>query len=656
MPQTWRHTIQRKTTHRIVGTAIPMVAVLTVVLLVAPKLTSSSAQPGDNGSSQPSSSVTAERAPALQPPQYRIGTSGSLQVSRDAGSTWSDCTPLPSSSRLLSYGADSAAPLRIAATTADNLYLSEDAGSTWREIPIKDQINRNVKLTAVDLSPFNRSAMLVGTSFDGFYETTDLGRSWKQLSDTPSLHFFYRGAGFWEEVTSITYDRSNPNIIDFGLGYGYGSYRYDRSTQTATRLDSDKPNGVLVSLPTRQSGPGLTGEAPLGGSAGSAAAEERLKRASNRVGFYLSPYSAREENLPAFLAFAKKEGLNSIVVDFKDDFGYLRYKSSVKAAIEDGAVHPLFDAKYLISQAHAQGIYVIARMVVFKDRELYNYDNHKYALWDSKTGKPWGVFRQEQVPVETKDSGSTDATQTTQAGDQTAEKETETRTVQVEWWADPYSEFVWDYNIAIAKELQDLGVDEIQFDYIRFPSDGNVSEIVSHYKPEGMDRVAALSAFLKKARNALTVPISVDVYGFNAWYRTVYLGQDIEALSHYVDVICPMFYPSHFSREFYQKMTYLDRAQFIYNEGSRRAEDIVGGRAIIRPYVQAFLLGGELKFDTPTYWKYLTNQLTGLEEGHASGFILWNASNRYYMVVNPLTPFTRKYSDAAVPPVVSSRQ
>jgi len=555
---------------------------------------------------------------------------------------------------MLAFAQDTAFPTRVAATTADNLYLSDDSGSSWKEIPIKDQINRNVKLTSVDLSPFNRSTILVGTSFDGFYETTNLGRIWKQLSDTKVLRFFYRGAGFWEEVSSIRYDRSNPSAIDFSLGYGYGSYRYDRSSGSVTRVDSKQPNGVLVSAPAS-----VSPVEPDRGAPKESAAIERRRRASNRVGIYLSPYSARPENISAHLDFVKKEGLNSIVVDFKDDFGYLRYHSSVKVAIEAGAVHPLFDAKNLVTEAHARGIYVIARMVVFKDRELYNFEGHKYALWDSTTNAPWGVFRKEEVPVETGSGDSKapgDATTTTGTADSAPEKKTETKTVQVEWWADPYSEFVWDYNIAIAQELQTLGVDEIQFDYIRFPSDGNVSAIVSHFKPQGMDRVGALSAFLKKARGALAIPISVDVYGFNAWYRTDYLGQDIEELSRYVDVICPMFYPSHFVRDFYQQMSYLDRAQFIYDEGSRRAEAIVGGRADIRPYVQAFLLGGELKFDTPTYWKYLTNQLTGLAQAKASGFTLWNASNRYYMVVNPLLPYTQKYSDAALPPQISARQ
>ena len=178
---------------------------------------------------------------------------------------------------------------------------------------------------------------------------------------------------------------------------------------------------------------------------------------------------------------------------------------------------------------------------------------------------------------------------------------------------------------------------------------------MSHFKQPGMTHVGALTSFLKRARESLSVPISIDVYGFNSWYRTVFIGQDIESLSRYVDVICPMFYPSLFARKFYQEMDYLDRAKFIYHEGTRRAEDIVHGTALIRPWVQSFLLGGELQFDQPTYWKYLTNQLKGAAEGKAAGYTLWNASGRYYMVAHSIKEYTQPYSDAAIAPMISNK-
>jgi len=101
-----------------------------------------------------------------------------------------------------------------------------------------------------------------------------------------------------------------------------------------------------------------------------------------------------------------------------------------------------------------------------------------------------------------------------------------------------------------------------------------------------------------------------------------------------------MYYPSHFPRQFMQDLPYLERAEQIYREGSARSAAIVRGRSIIRPYVQAFLLPFEYYMEEPEYSEYLTRQLTGTVESPASGFTLWNNTNRYYMVTSSLSPFT----------------
>jgi hypothetical protein len=89
-----------------------------------------------------------------------------------------------------------------------------------------------------------------------------------------------------------------------------------------------------------------------------------------------------------------------------------------------------------------------------------------------------------------------------------------------------------------------------------------------------------------------------------------------------------------------EKVPYLQRAKQIYEEGTRRAQEIVRGRADIRPFVQAFLLlPNELKMDKARYSKYLRAQLEGAQAARSSGFTLWNASNIYYMIAFPLTPY-----------------
>jgi hypothetical protein len=111
-----------------------------------------------------------------------------------------------------------------------------------------------------------------------------------------------------------------------------------------------------------------------------------------------------------------------------------------------------------------------------------------------------------------------------------------------------------------------------------------------------------------------------------------------------------MFYPSHFPRDFLKGEPYLQRARRIYQEGTTRANSIVGARSLIRPYIQAFLIGGELNMGVPEYSAYLTNQIQGALAAPCSGFTLWNASNRYYMVTSSLKPLLPQASPAAGEP------
>ena len=89
-----------------------------------------------------------------------------------------------------------------------------------------------------------------------------------------------------------------------------------------------------------------------------------------------------------------------------------------------------------------------------------------------------------------------------------------------------------------------------------------------------------------------------------------------------------------------RNIAFMDRAEVLYLEGVRRAQWMLRDRSVVRPYVQAFLIGGERKFDELEYAEYLRRQLEGLTLSESSGFTLWNASNIYYMITESLTPYT----------------
>jgi hypothetical protein len=609
---------------------------------------------------------------------YGLSQSRGVLVSFDQGQTWAERNQglsrrvvYPFSEdrvrRLTGIGVDPLRESRVAVTMASELFLSEDYGASWQQVPLGKPLRDSVFLTSVALSPASPDTLLLGTSFNGFFETANRGKSWKD----PSLgaeRLLNRGAGFYEEITGLSYDPLEPGAIWFACGFARGLYRSSPNRRGWTRVEfpgdshgevirglqmvAPAAEGSAWSLQVFTSSGRWALELPAGswqmleGGEQPPAQEdpflqERLRKASDRFGIYVSSFKARGPDLAKHLKLLKDNGLNSMVVDCKDDFGTVTYDTALEAPRAAGAVQKRFSLEELVRTAHENGIYLIARVVVFKDKHLFNYQGNKYAVWNAQANQPWRYL----VKVEEEENGAADPAAILGAPEA---PRPQPRYFQREYWVDPYSSFVWEYNIAIAAELQARGVDEIQFDYIRFPSDGNLSTIRYRFKKEGMDLIDALESFLILARQSVHIPLSSDLYGFSTWHRMGnWIGQSIDMLADYVDVICPMFYPSHFPKDFLQAASYLERARRIYQEGTVRANTIVGGRSLIRPYIQSFLIGGELNMGVPEYSAYLSNQIQGALAAPSSGFTLWNASNRYYMVTSSLKPLLPQAPPAA---------
>ena len=511
----------------------------------------------------------------------------------------------------------------LSLTTPSQLFTTLDSGESWKEIKVRYPFKKSYYITSSALKGGSAESILIGTSFSGLFETNDGGKSWKTYKK--SLSWMQKGAGFFDDVSAVSYGSGRYNLF---LASGFKRKLYALGTDSEwTEINVPeyvKENGIksMTSDTDKSEITLYSGRYCFTYNYGSDVwdsfskilpaslekgreSSERLLKASGKKGIYLSAYKASGKGIGDIFSFLKKNNMNSVVVDFKDDNGFLTYKSDLKIAAELSNSRNYINIDDFIKKADENNIYVIARIVVFKDKQFYNYKNNSFAVWNKAEDSPWrNLVENGEKPPE-----------------------------QREFWVDPFSEDVWDYNIEIASELEKKGVDEIQFDYIRFPTDGDLSKTFYRYRKEGMLQNEALESFLKKAREKITVPISTDLYGFNGWYRMGnWNGQQIDMVCEYVDVISPMFYPSHFPRKFLEKIPYLERAEFIYREGSRRAIDIVKGKALIRPFVQAFLIGGERDFEKPVYTDYLNKQLKGLSAASASGFTLWNASGSYYMV------------------------
>jgi hypothetical protein len=211
------------------------------------------------------------------------------------------------------------------------------------------------------------------------------------------------------------------------------------------------------------------------------------------------------------------------------------------------------------------------------------------------------------------------------------------RTYYDEQWVDPYSEEYWEYIAALSQELCDRGFDEIQYDYIRFPTDGqNLANASYRWRSQGMDMESAILSFLRHVRGRVKAPISVDIYGANGWYRTgARTGQEVELLTPWVDVICPMYYPSHFEQFFLAQNPAEQRPYRIYYEGTRRTRVISRNRVIVRPWAQAFFLN--VSYDRQYYnLDYVRRQLDGVRAAGSGGLTYWNNSGRYDDIPMPL--------------------
>jgi hypothetical protein len=256
--------------------------------------------------------------------------------------------------------------------------------------------------------------------------------------------------------------------------------------------------------------------------------------------------------------------------------------------------HPIRSLPKLVHFIHGQGMHAIARIALFRDSYLAQQVPHLDPR-SRKTGKPW-CENGKQV------------------------------------WVDPSLPAVQDYNLALARQAAESGVDEIQFDYVRFPAEGDQEDAQFAFESEHPkeQRSNVITAFLKRAYAELHptgVLVSLDVFGVMAWQRPVDLshtGQDIAQMARYCDVLSPMIYPSHFfGMDGYDVPG--DAPDHFISESMKRFREITADtQVVLRPWLQAF------GWRTPDYSPaYVIEQVKVARQEGGIGFLFWNARNNY---------------------------
>jgi hypothetical protein len=272
----------------------------------------------------------------------------------------------------------------------------------------------------------------------------------------------------------------------------------------------------------------------------------------------------------SLLQLADQTAINAMVFDSKQEGGTVLYDTGVAEAHEIGAVSVIYDPRARIEEAHAHDLYTITRIVTFED-----------------------AIRAAARPEEK----------------------------LVGPWLDPKAETARAYILALAADACEIGFDEIQFDYIRYPS-GSTAELTGQLDMTQDERVAVMADFLAAARELLHpmgCAVSADVYGIVvSTLDDQGIGQRPEELSAHIDALSPMVYPSHYSPGW---IGFEDPNEHPYDVTADAITDALPRMevgALLRPYLQAF------------YWtdEQIRRSIQAAED-NGVGWILWNVRSNY---------------------------
>jgi hypothetical protein len=290
--------------------------------------------------------------------------------------------------------------------------------------------------------------------------------------------------------------------------------------------------------------------------------------------------------LTEYLSLTDK-GLTALELDVKDEngeVGFQRHAPVLARAV--GAARPFYNPEKAAAAAEAAGVYLIGRVVVFEDPVL-------------ATQRPKLAIGRRGGGVWTNSAGLA--------------------------WTNPYDERVWKYNVDIAVAAVEAGFDEIMFDYVRFPTDGDLSSAVFNGKRRE-HKTVTIGRFVEYARSRLEpigARVSAAVFGLTAT-REMGIGQRPRRLARYLDTIYPMVYPSHFGAGEYS----LDDPNAVPGVTVARAlrdfrHDLRGHDTLLVPWLQDFSLGRDYTLDD------VRAQILAARDAESGGFLLWNPNGVY---------------------------
>jgi len=309
-------------------------------------------------------------------------------------------------------------------------------------------------------------------------------------------------------------------------------------------------------------------------------------------GLYCSGFAAGSEKMFSdIVEIIDRTYLNAVVIDVKGDSGRLSYKSEVPLARKYGSGQAkIKDIAGLIRTLKDRHIIAIARIVAFKDQ------------WMAEKNQAWAV-RDIDGGVWKDRKGAA--------------------------WIDPYNRKYWDYLVEIAEEAVRHGFVEIQFDYVRFTSDGDTSRCVypARTRTSKQDLIAQFLEYASRRLRPSGVKVSADIFGLaTSTPGDMGIGQNLEKIAHNTDIVCPMVYPSHYGAG---NLGIADPDRNPYrtvfrgvSDGMARL-DAAGLKTVMRPWLQAFSIKNR-------YGKaQIADQVRATIDAGAREWLFWNAGCVY---------------------------
>lgn len=308
---------------------------------------------------------------------------------------------------------------------------------------------------------------------------------------------------------------------------------------------------------------------------------------------YLTSYAAGNERFRNMLFnLIDNTEVNAVVIDIKDYTGRISFPVSDPYLISVGsAIDRISDIKEFIASLHEKDVYVIGRISSFQDSYLINI-KPEWAVKDGE-GKIWQDYKGIK-------------------------------------WLDPGAKPVWDYLVAVGREAYSVGFDELNFDYIRYPSDGDMANI-SYSWSDGRNRREVMRSFflyLREQFATTSIPLSADLFGLTTSSNDdLGIGQNLVDALTYFDYVSPMVYPSHFAPGFIgldkpAKYPY-EVIKYSMGQAVIKANSASLDPNKIRPWLQAFNLGA-------TYSPAMVRaQMQATYDAGLTSWMLWNAGSVY---------------------------